>query len=127
MLLCYRQLGKLSKGPEFVRYPLRGGGTYAGSMRKIPVFKPQITPFSSFLLIIREPVWSGLELCSPNTPGCVYSRWPAFFSLPCSQGVSDQLSVVQLRLQQLSSQLADGLGNGVTFSEAGDRLATLMA
>jgi len=42
-------------------------------------------------------------------------------------GVSDQLSVVQLRLQQLSSQLADGLGNGVTFSEAGDRLATLMA
>ncbi|KAF5841098.1 hypothetical protein DUNSADRAFT_14497 [Dunaliella salina] len=42
-------------------------------------------------------------------------------------GVGDQLAVVQLRLQQLSSQLADGLGNGITFSEAGDRLSTLMA
>lgn len=43
------------------------------------------------------------------------------------QGAGDQLALLQLRLQQLSTQLSEGLGNGLGLAEAGARLAALSA
>lgn len=42
------------------------------------------------------------------------------------QGAGNQLALLQLRLQQLSSQLLEGLGGGLSLAEAGTRLSTLM-